>query len=101
MAASKQAYTHTIPQCSPASVGLAQARPNYKNGEVRYQPIISHGLFILHSFVHLRKKNWKRITPEADDLRGTNFVRKSNDWALLVNQRRHLHYDFILQKVES
>ena len=21
-------YTHTLPQCSPASVGLAQARPN-------------------------------------------------------------------------
>ena len=34
MAASKQAskqartYTHTLPQCSHASVGLAQARPN-------------------------------------------------------------------------
>ena len=35
MAASKQAstnvrmYVNTLPQCSPASVGLAQARPNY------------------------------------------------------------------------
>ena len=30
MAASKQAstYINTLPQCSPASVGLAQARPN-------------------------------------------------------------------------
>ena len=32
MAASKQTstyITHTLPQCSFASVGLAQARPNY------------------------------------------------------------------------
>ena len=31
MAASKQArtYVNTLPQCSPTSVGLAQARPNY------------------------------------------------------------------------
>ena len=31
MAASKQGHTYvnTFPQCSPASVGLAQARPNY------------------------------------------------------------------------
>ena len=31
MAASKQAskHTHVRTQCSPASVGLAQARPNY------------------------------------------------------------------------
>ena len=30
MAASKQAstYVNTLPQCSPASVGLAQAHPN-------------------------------------------------------------------------
>ena len=30
MAASKQerTYVNTLPQCSPASVGLAQARPN-------------------------------------------------------------------------
>ena len=31
MAANKQAstYVNTLPQCSPASVGLAQAHPNY------------------------------------------------------------------------
>ena len=29
MATSKQARTYTLLQCSPASVGLAQARPNY------------------------------------------------------------------------
>ena len=34
MATSKQTSTYitnTLPQCSPASVGLAQAHPNYKN----------------------------------------------------------------------
>ena len=40
MAASKQArtYVNTLPQCSPASVGLAQARPNYC---YNYVPLIS------------------------------------------------------------
>ena len=28
-------YTHTSAQCSPASVGLAQARPNYSLSEIR------------------------------------------------------------------
>ena len=28
MVASKHRHTHTVPQCSPASVGLTQAHPN-------------------------------------------------------------------------
>ena len=36
--ASKQArtYVNTLPQCSPASVGLAQARPNKQECMVDY-----------------------------------------------------------------
>ena len=36
MAASKQAstYVNTLPQCSPASVGLAQVRPNYAHAPI-------------------------------------------------------------------
>ena len=41
MAASKQVSTLTLPQCSPTSVGLTQARPNYQ-GWRGIQSAISH-----------------------------------------------------------
>ena len=41
--ASKQTYTHTHAQRSPASVGLTQARPNYLLGTYWYA-----ALFINH-----------------------------------------------------
>ena len=34
MAASANKHTHTLPQCSPASVGLTQARPNYNEKQI-------------------------------------------------------------------
>ena len=45
MATSKQTYTHVL-QCSPASVGLAQARPNHNlcNSQNTVKPLDKHFL---------------------------------------------------------
>ena len=42
-------YVNTLPQCSPASVALAQARPNYKSKVTTPQD--AHGRLVLQIYL--------------------------------------------------
>ena len=64
MAASKQTstYTHTLPQCRHASVGLAQARPNY----ISYPYMV----LIVNTAIHVQVFTVTSILENVEHCRG-------------------------------